>query len=314
MIETADRLPKATLAYRSQQVITVVFVIGPILALLFALQHFWGRGVSIRDIVLAVVFYVVIGHGVTVGFHRLFAHKSFHAKRWLKITLAVTGSMAFQGSIIAWVSNHRLHHAHSDKPGDPHSPALDGPGIRGQLKGLWHAHMGWFFRPAATSQQRFAPDLMADRDVRTVNRLFPLWCAVSLVVPFGLGWLWGGGLAAAATALLWAGGVRICVLHHVTWSINSVCHTFGRRPFRNADRSSNVAVLSVVSFGESWHNAHHAFPNMARHGVDRHQPDSTAAIIGFCERMGWADHVRWPDALRLDERRRRDQITAGIPA
>lgn len=305
---TSDRVPKPTATYRAQQAVTILFVCGPLLALGYALVHFWGRGISGRDVVLAVGFYAVIGHGVSVGFHRLFTHRSFRAARGLKVALAIAGSMAFEGSLIAWVANHRLHHAHSDKVGDPHSPALNRPGWRGELAGLWHAHMGWFFRPAATCQLRFAADLRADPDLRAVNRLFPLWCVLSLGLPFAIGWAWGGTLGAGATALLWAGAVRICVLHHITWSINSVCHTFGRRPFRTGDRSSNVAVLSVVSFGESWHNAHHAVPSMARYGVDRHQIDSSAALIRLCERIGWARGVKWPDGARLSARRR--ELTA----
>jgi stearoyl-CoA desaturase (delta-9 desaturase) len=300
---TADRVPKATVTYRAQQAVTALFVFGPLVALGFALVHFWNRGISALDVALTVGFYVVVGHGVSVGFHRLFAHRSFRAARGLKVALAVAGSMAFEGSLIAWVSNHRLHHAHADKDGDPHSPALNGSGFRHQLAGLWHAHMGWFFRPAATCQRKFGSDLAADADLRVVNRLFPVWCVLSLALPFGLGWVLGGRLAAAATALLWAGAVRIFVLHHVTWSINSVCHTFGRRPFRTDDRSTNVPALSLLSFGESWHNAHHAFPAMARHGVDHHQLDSSAALIRLCERVGWARMVRWPDVARLDGRR-----------
>jgi stearoyl-CoA desaturase (delta-9 desaturase) len=283
--------------------VTCLIVFGPLAAVVLAVLHFWGHGVSGRDLILAVVLYAVVGHGVTVGFHRLFAHRSFKARRPLKIALAVAGSMAFEGAVIGWVANHRLHHTFADRPGDPHSPALHGSGMTARWVGLWHAHMGWFFRPPATAESRYAPDLLADGDLRTVSRLFPLWCVLSLALPFGVGWAWGGGLGAAGTALLWAGGVRICVLHHVTWSINSVCHAFGRRPFTTRDQSTNVGALAIVSMGESWHNAHHAFPALARHGVDRGQRDSSAALIRGFERVGWAQDARWPDVARLDERR-----------
>jgi stearoyl-CoA desaturase (Delta-9 desaturase) len=199
------------------------------------------------------------------------------------------------------VANHRRHHAFSDRDGDPHSPWVDG---RSRLAGLVHAHLGWFFRPSTTDVERFAPDLLADRHLRAVDRLFPLWFALSLAGPFAIGWLWGGGLGAAATALLWAGGVRICLLHHVTWSINSVCHMFGRRPYESADQSRNVRWLAIASFGESWHNNHHAFPAMARHGADRRQWDPSAALIRLFERAGWAHNVRWPDPIRLARKRR----------
>ncbi|HLY84724.1 MAG TPA: acyl-CoA desaturase, partial [Acidimicrobiales bacterium] len=167
--------------------ITGLIVFGPLLAVGFAVVRFWGHGVSAHDVVLGAVLYAVTGHGVTVGYHRLFAHRSFKASRALKIALAVAGSLAFQGALIGWVSNHRLHHAHSDRDGDPHSPALSGGGPGSQLRGLWHAHMGWFFGAPPTSEQ-FVPDLLADADLRVVSRLFPLWCLLTLTIPFGLGW------------------------------------------------------------------------------------------------------------------------------
>jgi stearoyl-CoA desaturase (Delta-9 desaturase) len=300
---TAPLPPTSPSPRALERAITCLIVFGPLLAVALAVLHFWGHGVGARDVALAVVLYAVTGHGVTVGFHRLFAHRSFKARRPLKIALAVAGSMAFEGAVIGWVANHRLHHTFADRPGDPHSPVAEGSGVAARWRGLWHAHMGWFFRPPAMAETRYAPDLMADRDLRVVSRLFPLWCVVSLALPFAIGWAWGGGLASAATALLWAGGVRVCVLHHVTWSINSVCHAFGRRPFVTRDQSTNVAALAVVSMGESWHNAHHAFPALARHGVDRGQRDSSAALIRAFERVGWARDARWPDVTRLDERR-----------
>jgi stearoyl-CoA desaturase (delta-9 desaturase) len=162
--------------------------------------------------------------------------------------------------------------------------------------------MGWFFGSPPTSEQ-FVTDLLADADLRVVSRLFPLWCLLTLTIPFGLGWAWGGRLSAGVSALLWAGAVRICLLHHVTWSVNSVCHAFGRRPFLTGDRSTNVPALALVSMGESWHNAHHAFPTLARHGVDRWQWDSSAALIRLFELVGWSRDVHWPDPGRLDRRR-----------
>jgi stearoyl-CoA desaturase (delta-9 desaturase) len=277
-----------------EKVITGVIIITPLLALAFAVVRFWGNGIGLRDLILATVLYVVVGHGVTVGFHRLFAHRSFTAVRPLKIALATIGSMAFQGGPIGWVADHRRHHVFSDAEGDPHSPhGHHGTGVSGQLRGLWHAHVGWLFNHSPTSWQRHAADMLKDRDLVVVNQLFPLWCVVSLAVPFGIGWLFGG-LAGGLTALLWAGGVRIFLLHHVTWSINSLCHTWGRRPFVTTDRSTNISVLAVITFGESWHNGHHAFPRSARHGVLRHQYDSSATIIHIFERAGWATNVHWP--------------------
>ena len=174
----------------------------------------------------------------------------------VKITLGLAGSLAFQGGVIGWVAEHRRHHAFSDRPGDPHSPH---DADRGPFRGLWHAHVGWLFKHTPTSCERYAPDLLADRDLVILNRLFPLWCVLSLMLPVALGWLFAG-TAGAITALIWAGGVRIFVLHHTTWSVNSLCHMFGRRPFPSRDRSTNLSVLAVLTFGESWHNNHHAFP------------------------------------------------------
>ena len=208
--------------------------------------------------------------------------------------------MAFEGGPISWVANHRRHHVFADTVDDPHSPQHHGAGSAGQLKGLWHAHVGWLFTARSTSRQRHAADLMADRDIVVIDALFPLWCVVSLALPFGLGWLLGGTLAAAMSALLWAGLVRVCVLHHATWSVNSVCHMFGRRPFATKDRSSNVALLAVLSMGESWHNGHHAFPRSVRHGLLRRQWDSSALLIRAFERIGLAHdlHLPSPEAVR----------------
>ena len=281
---------------------TGVIIVAPLVALVFAVVWWWGRGIGVRDLVIAAVFYVVVGHGVTVGFHRLLAHRSFTASRPLKIGLVIVGSMAFQGGPIGWVADHRRHHVFSDEIGDPHSPHMHDRGVLGQLRGLWHAHVGWLFTHSPTSWRRYAGDLLKDRDLVVLNRLFPLWCLASLALPFGLGWLLGG-VGGGLTALLWAGGVRICVLHHVTWSINSLCHTIGRRPFATGDKSTNLGVLALVTFGESWHNGHHAYPRSARHGVLRHQLDTSAMLIRGFERAGWAKDVHWPRAPGMQPRR-----------
>ena len=293
---------------RVEQAITAFIVGVPFVVLVFGVVWFWGEGIHLRDVVLAIVLYFVAGHGVTVGFHRLLAHKSFRARRGVKLALVAAGSMAFEGGPIGWVADHRRHHVFSDQPGDPHSPHRYGSGFSAQLRGLWHAHIGWLLKHARTSWTRHAPDLLADRDMVVMNALFPFWCAASLAIPFGIGWALGGGVQGALTALLWAGGVRILVLHHVTWSVNSLCHTFGRRPFETGDRSTNFAPLAIISMGESWHNGHHAFPRSARHGVQDGQWDTSARVISCMERVGWASDVHWPreDAVarRLSEEQR----------
>jgi stearoyl-CoA desaturase (delta-9 desaturase) len=287
---------------RVERLVTSVLVLAPLAALVFAVAWFWGRGVHLRDVLLAVTLFFVVGHGVTIGYHRLLAHKAFVASRPLKLALVAAGSMAFQGGPIGWVANHRRHHMFADQEKDPHSPHHYGNGVGGQLRGLWHAHVGWLYnhQPAVTS--RHAADLLRDRDVVVMNALFPIWCVASLAVPFGLGWLFGGGVGAALTALLWAGGVRVFVLQHVTWSINSVGHTFGRRPFKTADRSTNVAAMALISMGESWHNGHHAFPRSARHGLLARQLDTSALLIRSFERAGWAHDVHWPNPEAIHAR------------
>lgn len=277
-----------------QLIVTALITVGPIAALAVGIPLLWGDLIHLRDLVIGVVLYAVAGHGVTVGFHRMFTHRSFKANRPLKIALAVTGSMAVEGSLVSWVANHRRHHMFSDREGDPHSPHLSGSTFLGQLKGFAHAHVGWLFKADATSAERFAPDLLRDRDAVVISRLFPVFALASLAIPFALGWALAGTLAGALTALLWAGLVRMALLHHVTWSVNSVCHMFGRQPFGTKDRSTNFAPLALISMGESWHNLHHAYPSAARHGVGRGQIDSTAGVIRLLERAGWASKVRWP--------------------
>ena len=283
---------------------TGVIVVGPFAALAYVFVRTFGGGMlSVQDVALAVAFYVVTVLGITVGFHRLFTHRSFEARRPVKISLAIAGSMSFQGSIIGWVAAHRRHHMFSDQSGDPHSPVRPESQRFGRLRGLAHAHLGWFFQQETTSRERFAPDLLADRDIVIIDRLFVPLCVVTLALPFAFGYLLTGTFGGAVAGLLFAGVLRVALLHHVTWSTNSLCHALGRRPFRTRDASTNFAPLAVLSMGESWHNAHHAFPSLARHGVDRHQLDLSAEVIRFFERVGWATRVRWPDRARLDTRR-----------
>lgn len=281
------------------RVVTAVLVVGPLAAVSAVVPSLWGRSVHLRDLILALVLYAVTGHGVTVGFHRMFTHGSFKATRPLKIALAVAGSMAVEGSVTSWVANHRRHHVFSDREGDPHSPHLHGSGLAGQLRGLAHAHVGWLFRADPTPTERYAPDLLKDRDLTVVSALFPVLAVVSLALPFVIGWGLSGSPVGGVTTLVWAGLVRMALLHHVTWSVNSICHMFGRQPYAAKDHSRNFAPLAVLSMGESWHNLHHAYPSSARHGVGRGQIDSSAALIRLFEHVGWATKVRWPTAERL---------------
>jgi stearoyl-CoA desaturase (delta-9 desaturase) len=288
-----------------QLVVMWLFLVGPVVGLVvaIALASAFGVGPSWLDVTLAVVLYAITGHGITVGFHRLFTHGAFRANRPLRAGLAIAGSMAVEGPVIHWVADHRRHHAHSDDVGDPHSPWRFGTSAGAVGKGLVWAHMGWFLDDEKTNPERFAPDLLADRDIARISRLFPLWVAISLALPAVLGGLLTGTWTGALTAYLWAGVVRILVLHHSTFAINSICHVMGKRPFVSRDQAGNVAALAVLSMGESWHNLHHADPTCARHGVDRWQLDSSARVIRLFELAGWATKVRWPDPARLDRRR-----------
>jgi stearoyl-CoA desaturase (delta-9 desaturase) len=292
---------------RGEQFALYSFVIVPFLAFLAAVPVAWGWGLTWTDAVLFVVSYIVSGLGITVGYHRYFTHGSFKAVRALRVALAIAGSLAIEGPVIRWVADHRRHHAYSDREGDPHSPWRFGDSFGALTKGFWFAHLGWMFDVEHTNRDKYTPDLMQDRDIRMVDRLFPLWLAVSLLVPPLLGGLISMSWTGAFTAFFWASLVRIFLLHHVTWSINSVCHMIGDRPFVARDKSANFWPLAVLSFGESWHNMHHADPTAARHGVLRGQLDSSARVIWIFERLGWASDVRWPNPERLAKLRVADR-------
>jgi stearoyl-CoA desaturase (delta-9 desaturase) len=280
--------------HASQKLITVAIVAGPLVALAIIIPLLWGHAVHLSDLVIGLALYLITGFGITVGFHRLFTHRAFGPNRTLKIALAIMGSMAVEGSLTSWVATHRRHHMYSDHPGDPHSPHRYGESGGALLRGLAFAHVGWLFVSDASLASRYAPDMLRDRDIQRIDRLFPLWASLSLAIPLGIGYALSGTLAGALTALLWAGLVRMACLHHVTWGVNSLCHTFGRRPEATKDRSSNLWVLALVSLGDSWHNIHHAHPSWARHGARRGMVDPSAWLIRRFEKLGWASSVRWP--------------------
>ena len=296
-------VPKTLARARAEQVALALFIAVPLLAVAAAVPVAWGGWLGWTDVVLAVFFYYLTGHGITVGFHRYFTHGGFKARRPVRIGLAIAGSMAIEGPVIRWVADHRRHHAFSDKDGDPHSPWRYGESVGALTKGLWHAHVGWLFDVEQTSQPRFAPDLLADRDIVRVNKLFPLWVLLSLGLPPLIGGLVTMSWMGALTAFFWASVIRIGVLHHVTWSINSICHAVGTRPFKTRDRSANVWPLALISMGESWHNLHHADPTSARHGVDRGQLDTSAEVIRVMEKLRLVRDVRWPNRERLAAKR-----------
>jgi len=302
-VESAGATPQLKRRVRVEQIVLFGFITVPFLALLAAVPLAWGWGLSWHDIVIATVMYAVAGHGITVGFHRYFTHGSFRAKRWLRVALAIAGSLAIEGPVIRWVADHRRHHAFSDREGDPHSPWRYGHTLPALIKGLWWAHAGWFFGTEEAPRDKYVPDLLADKDLRRVETAFPALAAVSVLGPAVIGGLWSMSWQGAATAFFWGSLVRIGLLHHVTWSINSICHAIGERPFKTRDKSANVWWLAILSMGESWHNLHHADPTCARHGVDRGQLDSSARTIWAFEKLGWAYDVRWPRQERVEAKR-----------
>ena len=289
---TVDQVPPVV--HAGQKLVTLAIVAGPVVALAVVVPLLWGHAVHLSDLVIALVFYLVTGFGITVGFHRLFTHRAFGPSRGLKIALAVMGSMAVEGTATSWVATHRRHHMFSDHPGDPHSPHRYGDHGLALLRGLAFSHVGWLFVSDASCLDKYAPDMLKDPDLQRIDRLFPFLAVASLTIPFGIGYLLSGTLAGALAALVWAGLVRMALLHHVTWGVNSLCHTFGRRTDEVTDRSTNLWPLALVSLGDSWHNVHHAHPSWARHGARPGMVDPSAWVIGGFERLGWATRVRWP--------------------
>ncbi|MET9066575.1 acyl-CoA desaturase [Streptosporangium sandarakinum] len=286
------------------EIITFGVVVAlPLIALVAAVPFAWGWGLGWTDVVIALVFYVISGLGVTVGLHRYFTHGSFKAKRPLKIALGIAGSLSLEMSVLDWVATHRKHHKFSDKEGDPHSPWRFGTGFWAVSKGLLWAHMGWLFEADRANREKYAPDLVKDPDIIKLHRYFPVLAITSMVLPAVLGgllsWSWWG----VATGFFWGTLVRIGLLHHVTWSINSICHVFGEEVFESRDKSRNVWWLAIPSFGESWHNLHHSDPTCARHGVLKGQIDLSAGVIRLFEKLGWAHSVRWPNPERLAAKR-----------
>jgi stearoyl-CoA desaturase (delta-9 desaturase) len=278
---------------RAHKISNLIGAIVPFLAFIAAIVLLWNSIVDWSDLAVLAIMYVVAGLGVTIGYHRLLTHRSFQTSKPMEYLFATLGSMAVQGPVIAWVADHRKHHAHTDEEGDPHSPHVGhGDGIKGALYGLWYAHMGWLFDSHGRAEgKQYARDLVEDRGMRFINRNFLGIVLLGLLIPAGLGYLLDGTLKGALTGLLWGGLVRIFMLHHVTWSINSVCHFFGRRRFAIEDHSTNVFWLALPSFGESWHHNHHAFPRSAVHGLKWWEVDPSAWVIRGMKRLKLAWNV-----------------------
>ena len=293
---------------RADRIATGIVTVVPILMLGVIVWQAWAEILRWHDVLIFAVMYVATGLGITVGFHRHFTHRAFATSKPVRATLAVLGTMAIEGPITAWVADHRKHHAFSDLEGDPHSPHVDhGRGLRGALRGLAHAHVGWLFdHSQRANKRRYAPDLIADDTISFIDRTTLWWILLGLALPFGLGYTLGGTLQTALTGLLWGGIVRVGLLHHATFSINSLCHFFGRRRFETGDQSRNLAWLAPLTFGEAWHNNHHAFPTSAAHGLRWYERalDPSAITIAALERLG----LVW-DVVTISRQRQAAKLT-----
>ena len=288
---------------RTEKTANLIGVVLPLAGLALAIVLLWNRAVDATDLALLAATYVVTALGITIGFHRLLTHRAFQTYKPIEYGFAVLGSLAVQGSVMDWVADHRKHHAHSAEEGDPHSPHV---GRGSGLKGLWHAHTGWLFETQGQADwRRYARDLYEDRGMRWIGRRFPLLALLTLALPALLGGLLHGSLEGALRGLVWGGLVRVFLVHHVTWSINSVCHFFGKRRFDVDDHSTNVAWLALPSLGEAWHHNHHAFPRAASHGLRWYELDPSGWIIRAMERVGWAWNV-----VRITPERQREKLAA----
>ena len=276
----------------------------PFLAVLAAPLFLWGWGFHWADLGLLVGMYLLTALGITVGFHRLFVHRSFDTFMWGKFIWAILGSMAIQGPLFQWVGMHRRHHQFSDTPQDPHSPQHGGPGVLGLLRGIYHSHIGWLFAPNPPEISRYVKDLAASPALRVANSCFILWVVLGLLIPALLGGLISLSWSGALTGLIWGGLVRIFLVHHVTWSVNSACHLWGFRLYRSEDESRDNIVFGILALGEGWHNTHHAFPTSARHGLRWWQPDISYGVIRTLALLGLAWDVKLPTKQEQAEERR----------
>ena len=286
------------------RVVTLVAVVVPPVGLLAAMGLLWNVAFHPIDAGLFLLFYVVCAFGTTIGFHRYFTHRGFETRAPVKAVLGVLGCMTMQGPITQWVTDHRKHHALSDKPGDPHSPHVGhGEGAVGAFRGFVHSHIGWLFSNLGMEQGReYGRDLYEDRLVRVIDRAYLLWVALTLGLPFAIGYAIGG-TTAGVEALLWGGLIRIFAYQHATFSVNSICHMFGRKDYRSRDEARNNWLIALLVFGEGWHNNHHAFPASARHGLGRFQIDPSWWVIRGLEKLGIVWNVKVPDAHQIERRR-----------
>jgi len=306
VLSTAPRI--ATVRPRTSlpsQIVTLVAVVVPPVGLFSAMGLLWGVAFHPLDLILLVVMYTVIAFGTTIGFHRYFTHKGFETSAPVKALLAILGCMTMQGPLTQWVTDHRKHHALSDQEGDPHSPHVGhGDGVLGAVKGFVHAHVGWLFTLKGLERGReYGKDLYDDTMIRWIDRLYLVWVVLTLGIPFLVGYLVGGSVERGLEAMVWGGLLRIFLYQHATFSVNSICHMFGKQHYRSRDEARNNWLVAALVFGEGWHNNHHAFPSSARHGLHRWQIDISYLVIRAAERLGLVWNVRRPDREQMERRR-----------
>jgi stearoyl-CoA desaturase (delta-9 desaturase) len=291
--------------------VAVATVILPFVGFVVAVVLLWQRAIGIVELSLLLFFYSITTLGVGVGFHRLYAHRGFQTSTPVKVVLAILGSMAVEGPVLFWVAVHRRHHTHSDRLGDPHSPHLHGKGTWNSLRGFWHSHSGWMFRPELTGWAYYVPDLLRDRVLFQVSRLYFVWVLLTLLLPAALGGVLTLSWRGVLLGFLWGGLVRIFLVHHTTWSINSICHIYGKRPFNNRDQSANNFWMALLSFGEGWHNNHHAFPSSVKHGLKWWQIDISGYVIQALEATGLAWNVKVPNSRTIEDAAKKAQASQG---
>ncbi len=286
------------------RVLNLLAILLPLAGLIIAMVYVWGWGFNWLYLGLLIGMYILTGLGVTIGFHRLFTHRSFRTNRVVESVFAILGSMSVEGPMLQWVATHRCHHQHSDHEDDPHSPHTFGGGFLNIIRGLWRAHVGWIFEAESKNLDRYLADFKDDRLIKSISAMFPLWAALGFIVPGAIAFAFTQTLTGAMLGVLWGGLVRLFFVHHVTWSVNSVCHVWGSQPFRSHDESRNNPIVGVLGFGEGWHNNHHAFPTSARHGLAWWQIDTSYMVIWTMKRLGLARDVRTPNAQRINAKRR----------
>ena len=299
--------PRDNLIPPLSRAVDYMAIVIPFVVFVVAVVLLWDRGVNWMQVGLMIGMYLFTGFGVTVGFHRLFTHRAFETGPTVRIVLAILGSLSVQGPLLWWVAMHRRHHHHSDAPGDPHSPHQHEGGFRGMVAGAWHSHVGWMFKPDEPGATRYVLDLMKERPLRIISALYPLWAALSLLIPALLSGLITRSMAGAMWGFVWGGLARVFLVHHITWSVNSACHLWGSQPFESHDQSRNNAIVGLLALGEGWHNNHHAFPNSARHGLRWWEVDVSYWVIRGMAAVGLASRVRVPGARVMDAKRVKTQ-------